>query len=85
MIDPDEEARLRRYWPERTWRKSQEGNWYLNSNGYNIVVSGKLGAWTVYVENRESGRFQAGRRAFGTMEEAKLAAFDALMWARRCL
>jgi len=60
MIDPDEHARLRRYWPDRTWRKSREGNWYLNSDGFNIVVSGKLGAWTVFIENRETGQSQPG-------------------------
>lgn len=81
----DEEARLRRHWPERTWRLSHEGNWYLNSDGYNIVVSGKREVWTVFVQNRETDLSQRGRKTYPTLEAAKLAAFDALMWARRNL
>lgn len=80
-----EEGRLRKHWPDRTWRKSREGNWYLNSDGYNLVVSHKCGEWIVFVENRETGRTQRGRATYPTLEAAKLAAFAALMWARRNL
>jgi hypothetical protein len=80
-----DEARLREHWPERTWRKSREGNWYLNADGFNLVVSGKGGAWTVFVQNRETEQAQAGRKSYPTLEAAKLAAFEALMWARRHL
>lgn len=90
MQEPDshltEKERLRRYWPGRTWRKSREGNWYLNSDGFNLVVSDKGGGgWTVFVQNRENGLPQRGRKAYQTLEAAKMAAFDALMWAKRNL
>jgi len=81
----DDEDRLRQYWPGRTWRKSREGNWYLNSDGFNVVVSGKFGAWTVFVQNRETDLSQRGRKTYPTLEAAKLAAFEALMWAKRNL
>jgi hypothetical protein len=81
----EEEARLRTYWPQRTWRKSREGNWYLNSDGYNLVVSGKTGGWTVFIQNRETEQTQPGRKIYPTLEAAKLAAFDALIWAQRNL
>ena len=77
---------MSRYWSGRTWRKSREGNWYLNSDGFNLVVSDKVGGGrTVFVQNRENGLPQRGRKAYQTLEAAKLAAFDALMWAKRNL
>lgn len=83
---PTETERLRKYWPGRTWRQSREGNWYLNADGFNLVVSDKGGGgWTVFVRNRETDLTQRGRKADQTLEAAKLAAFDALMWAKRNL
>jgi hypothetical protein len=81
----NEEARLRKYWPDRTWRKSREGNYYLNSDGFNLVVSDKGGGWNVFVRNRATEQSQRGGRIYPTLDAAKLAAFDALMWARRHL
>lgn len=81
---PDE-ARLRAHWPDRVWRKSREGNWYLTAEGYNLVVAHRGGEWTVFIRNRETERGQPGRKTYPTLEAAKLAGFDALMWARRNL
>lgn len=85
--DPDvpRDARLQASWAERVWRRSHEGNWYLNAEGFNLVVSHRGGEWTVFIRNRETQRAQAGRRTYPTLEAAKLAACDALMWARRNL
>lgn len=81
---PDEaEARLRRHWPGRTWRRSHEGNFYLNSDGYNVVLYNRSDGWRITIENRETGLHRHGREIFATLNAAKAAAFDALMWARR--
>jgi hypothetical protein len=82
---PAEEARLRAHWPSRTWRKSREGNWYLNTDGFNLVVSHRGGEWTVFIRNRVTERAQLGRKTYKTLDAAKMAGFDALMWARRHL
>lgn len=82
---PARDARLRAHWPERVWRKSHEGNWYLNAEGFNLVVSHRGGEWTVFIRNRETQRAQVGRKTYPTLEAAKLAGFDALAWARRNL
>jgi hypothetical protein len=79
---PSRDARLRAHWPERVWRKSQEGNWYLNAEGFNLVVAYRGGAWTVFIRNRETDRGQAGRKTYPTLEAAKQAGFEALLWAR---
>jgi hypothetical protein len=83
--EPNDEARLRTYWPARVWRKSREENWYLNAEGFNLVVSHRGGEWTVFIRNRETERAQVGRQTYPTLEAAKLASFDALMGARRNL
>ena len=90
MQEPDshltEEERLRRYWPGRTWRKSREGNWYLNSDGFNLAVSdkGAAGGRCSCKIGRMACRSGEGK-AHQTLEAAKMAAFDALMWAKRNL
>jgi hypothetical protein len=85
VAEPNDEARLRTYWPTRVCRKSREGNWYLNAEGFNLVVSHRGGKWTVFIRNRETEWAQVGRQTYPTLEAAKLAGFDALMWARRNL
>lgn len=81
---PEEtEARLRRHWPSRVWRRSHEGNFYLNSDGYNVVLFSRGDGWHISIENRETGYRQHGRKGFATLDDAKAAAFDALIWAKR--
>ncbi len=82
---PARDARLPAHWPERVWRKSQEGNWYLNAEGFNLVVAYRSGEWTVFIRNRETDRGQAGIKRYPTLEAAKQAGFEALLRARRNL
>jgi hypothetical protein len=80
-------ARRRRTWPEREWRISARGNYYLRTEGFVLTVYevcdryGEL-FWRVRVTNGISGAAQTGRRRYPTAETAKLAALDALMWAK---
>jgi hypothetical protein len=49
------------------------------------VVSQPGGAWTVFIRNRNTERAQLGRKTYLTLEAAKMAGLDTLMWARRHL
>lgn len=75
-------SRRRRAWPGRTWRTSKSGNSFLNTGGFNIAIYHRGAGWTVRVENRDTGASQMGRKQFLTERDAKLAAFDALVWAK---
>lgn len=79
-------ARRRKAWTERTWTISAKGNAYLNTEGFNITVfkSTDLKAphWALKVTHRETDRSQFGKRKYGSQDEAKRAALDALLWAK---
>jgi hypothetical protein len=64
---------------------SAKGNSYLNTDGFNITVVQRANAWRLIVSNRETGTAQRGRRDYATEEAAKVAAFDALIWAKENL
>ena len=78
-------ARRRRTWPSRKWRTSFKGNPYLNTEGYNITVfpaKDRTKEWRIRVQNRETGEERAGNKLYDSGYEAKLAALDALLWAK---
>jgi hypothetical protein len=82
-------ARRRKTWVVRKWRLSAKGNYYLNAEGFNLVVFQKRdanGAWWAFkVENRQTNRAQFSRRRYPTEVAAKNATFDALLWAKQYL
>jgi hypothetical protein len=78
-------ARRRKNWTTRKWKVSAKGNSYLNTDGFNITVVQRANAWRLIVSNRETGTAQRGRRDYATEEAAKVAAFDALIWAKENL
>jgi len=82
-------ARRRKTWTTRKWRLSAKGNFYLNTEGFNLVVFQKQDArgpwWAFKVESRQTNRAQFSRRRYLTEVAAKNATFDALLWAKQHL
>lgn len=75
-------ARRRKSWSCRIWKISAQGNSYINTNGFNIAIFPRRGGWCVRIKNRSTAGEQLGKRTFPTIEEAKLRALDALIWAK---
>jgi hypothetical protein len=75
-------ARRRAAWPSRKWRMSRQGNLYINTDGLNLTIYRTATGWSVRVLKRESGAVQNGKKVYSTEGEAKLAAFNALLWAQ---
>lgn len=78
-------ARRRGNWQKRSWNISQSDNFYLNTDGFNIQVyrvSGNSRAWMIAVVNRASLNRRQGRKSYQSGDDAKRAAFDALLWAK---
>lgn len=81
-------SRRRSNWQKRTWNFSQGGTYYLNTDGFNLqvyAVSGRSPGWMIAVVNRSSLQRRRGRKSYKSADEAKRAAFDALLWARNNL
>ena len=75
-------ATRRKRWLSREWRTSAKGNDFLNTGGYNIVVFGKGPKWSYFVKNRQTQVAFNPRRPFASSNEAKLAAFDTMIWMK---
>lgn len=79
------ETRRRSKWNGRKWRTSPAGAAFLNVDGFNIqVVHADVSkpSWMITIMRRGTLDLVRGRKRFPTMEKAKLAAFDALIWAK---
>lgn len=67
-------------WLQRAWRTSAVGNEFLNTNdGFNVVIYCKGSIWGGRVEHRPSGYQRTSKLPCATRDEAKLAAFDAMI------
>ena len=80
-------GRRRATWLGRKWRCSAAGNDYLNADGYNVViyerVDGPKGpAWGFAITNRATSARVPSRRSYRSSDEAKLAAFDGILWLK---
>lgn len=69
-------ASRRGKWLTRKWRQSEKGNFVLRTGGHKIVVFAgqkayNLGMWSYCIDSAFSQRY------YGSVEDAKLAAFDA--------
>lgn len=90
-LDLKNAAQRRRRWLNRKWKISNNGNPYLNTDGFNIVVFPKAdGSWGGRIEDRVTGRSVKSRRHYTSEDQTKLAAFDAMIflknrraWGRR--
>ena len=67
-------------WLRRKWRWSQKGNWFLNTEGVNIVVFRKGGSWHSRILKRETGREWFSRDLYATEDAAKLGALKGLTY-----
>ncbi|WP_320188718.1 hypothetical protein RMS29_025385 (plasmid) [Agrobacterium rosae] len=72
----------RRSWAGRKWRISQNGNSYINTEGFNIVIYNRDNGFVVSVARRESGKRQAGKQIYPALPDAKASALKALLWAK---
>ncbi|TIU28132.1 MAG: hypothetical protein E5W38_24835, partial [Mesorhizobium sp.] len=67
-------------WLSREWRISASGNQFLNTNdGFNVVVYPKGPIWGARVEHRASGYQRTSKLPYQTQDQAKLAAFNAMV------
>jgi hypothetical protein len=74
--------RRRKNFASRKWRVSNDGNPYLNVDGFRLLALPQLsGCWALLIVHRYSGR-EAVRGPFSTLESAKRDAVDALEWAQ---
>jgi hypothetical protein len=78
-------AARRANWLQRKWRVSAKGNWFLNTDGFNIVVYPKAGKWRAAITHRETERVVPSNRSYSTAEACKLATFDALLFIKKHL
>lgn len=76
-------ARQKKAWRYRPWKESRKGNLYLKTEGYVLTVFAQGDGWRVCVAEAEGSNAPSyGNLTFATMQEAQLAAFNALLWAR---
>ena len=75
----------RKTWMKRTWRTSQKGNIFINTDGYNVTIFRQPNlrdGWGISVANRATGKSQFSRKKYSSEQAAKSAALDALLWAK---
>ncbi len=65
-------ARRRKSWAGKTWRVSQLGNHFLNTEGFNLTVFERAEGFGIAVARRGTERHQTGRKSYPTREEAKV-------------
>ena len=74
----------RQRWLSRDWRVSYAGNDYLRTDGFHIVVFClESGIWAARVRHRKSGYERISELPYESEDEAKLAAFDAMLNMKR--
>jgi hypothetical protein len=78
-------ARRRSAWAQRKWFMSRQGNPYINADGFNLTVFRKECGFGIVVSNRRTGASRLGRKTYSDELSAKLAALNALVWAKEHL
>lgn len=78
-------ARRRSKWLNRSWRTSAKGNPYLNTDGFNIVLYRQGDKWSGTITYRATGEKVTARRRYQTLDRAKLAAFDGMIFLKSCM
>ena len=74
-------ARRRANWPRLSgWRRSKDGNLYINKDGLNVVIFRRRDHWSFLIKHKGTGRIQFSRRRYETDVNAQLVAFDAVVW-----
>jgi hypothetical protein len=81
-------AKRRLNWPHRRWLPSYDkwkdfdGAYYINTEGYHLRVFPQGSGWKILVRHNETRAEQVGKRDYLSEGEAKIAALDALLWAK---
>lgn len=76
-------AQRRIRWLSRKWKTSRKGNPYLNVDGMNITVFCRAdGSWGGKIGDRLTAKSITSRRRYPTEDQAKLAAFDAMIFLK---
>ena len=76
-------ARRKSNWLSRKWSTSGKGNSYLNTDGLNITVFRRDdGDWSARITNRLTSQIETARKKYKSEDEAKLAAFDAMIFLK---
>jgi hypothetical protein len=63
-------------WPHSKWRVSKAGHEYRDLGGYRCLVQQWPQGWQLKILPLPDGEWVAGRKRYGTAEQAKLAGFD---------
>lgn len=79
-------AKRKSNWKKRKWKISRKGNFYTEVDGLVIVIfprnlNGQEG-WSLSVKNKNTEKQQFGQILYLSVEEAKIAAFTALIWTK---
>lgn len=75
-------ARRRANWLKRKWKISQNGNHYLKTDGYHIVVFQKSGSWSGTITEITSQAKTHARKLYPSQHAVKLACFDGMIWLK---
>jgi hypothetical protein len=76
-------AQRRTRWLGRKWKTSRKGNPYINVDGMNITVFRRPdGSWGGKIADRQTDTSLTSRRRYATEDQAKLAAFDAMIYLK---
>ena len=75
-------AARRANWLQRKWRISANGNRFLNTDGFNVVVffSRGTGYWAGCITNRTTAKAYYSKKFHGTSVDAALGCFEALIF-----
>jgi hypothetical protein len=79
------ECRIRRELPQREWKRSERGNYYVNSGDFNISTFRKGEGYGLRVRRKATFNDEArlnGDKMYASLEDAKLGRPDALFAAR---
>lgn len=82
-------ARRRKTWDQRSWYKDYDGRGftgaqYLNTEGFHLTVWPQRGVWQIRV-GRHGRDPRYGKKRYPTIDAAKRAGLDALLWAKEHL
>jgi hypothetical protein len=76
-------AARRRTWPNRKgWKTSVNGNLFIDTDGFHIAVFRKGDTWSGVISQPSTGFERYARLTYPTDRQAKLAAFDAMMFIK---
>jgi len=75
-------AQRRARWLKRKWKVSTNGNDYLKTDGFHIVVFARSGGWSGTITNLANGTVTQARRVYETQDKAKLGVFDGMIWLK---